>query len=654
MRHLRVAIAGLLIACGSACWADPHLPNLFTDHMVLQRDREIHVWGTAGPNEKITVGLAGHSATATADTAGRWSVNLPPLSVGGPFALTVRGNKEIVIKDVMIGEVWIASGQSNMAFALSGALDSETEVPKADYPQIRLFTVPKKISLSPQEDVPQASWQICTPDTAKKFSAVAYFFARELHRSLNVPIGIIHSSWPGTPIEEWVDARTLDADPDLKSLLDSLKGASPDEKRFAESGLPLALELDDFELIPAEDSGRHTAIADFNDGTARTSFGGVFSYNWPDGPDTRMELSSPGRGDTGFAVRIAGRLDGVQSSFLTARYNLDGSPVDLRAYAGIRFWVRGNGSFRFRSLQPSVSDWDDYASPVLKASAQWQPVTVWLRDLHQEGWGVTMPFTQDALTGFSVEALTNLGYAPMPVSGLYEGMIAPLLPFPVRGAIWYQGESNALKAHQYRKLLPALIDSWRKGSHNPDLEFLFVQLPNHGDIPAEPGESAWAELREAQLLTLEHIPHTGMAVTIDVGDPKDIHPHRKLEVGQRLARWALGTTYKKSIVYSGPLYESMKVEGNEVRIHFTHTGSGLEAHGSNKLRGFAIAGADRKFRWANARIEGDTVVVSNSDVTTPVAVRYAWGESPTCNLFNKDGLPASPFRTDDWPGITGN
>jgi sialate O-acetylesterase len=235
-----------------------------------------------------------------------------------------------------------------------------------------------------------------------------------------------------------------------------------------------------------------------------------------------------------------------------------------------------------------------------------------------------------------------------------------LLPYQFRGALWYQGESNALRAVQYRKLLPALIGNWRDAFQQKDLEFLIVQLPNHGAIPDQPTDSAWAELREAELMTAEKVPHTGIAVTIDVGDPKDLHPHRKKEVGERLAQWALGTMYAADngaagipkSEYSGPLYDSMKIEGHEVRLHFTHTGHGLEAHGEPELHGFAIAGADHKFHWAQARIDRGAVVVSSPDVPNPVAVRYAWGDSPLCNLFNEDGLPASPFRTDDWPGIT--
>lgn len=649
----RIALALSLFACGLGCWADPVLPTLISDHMVLQQGREIHIWGKADAGETVTVTLAGHAATTSADADHQWSVRLPALSAGGPFTLTVLGNQKIEIKDVMIGELWIASGQSNMTFALDGAEGAATEVPKANYPQIRLFTVPKKIALSPQQDTLPAGWKICTPENAKGFSAVAYFFAREIHRKLNVPVGIVESAWPGTAIEDWMAPEAFQADADLKPVLDEWNRASPEEKKFAENSLPLELEFDDFELIPATPGSASKVLANFDDGTVRVSTGGSFSYHWEDAPNAPFELVSPGRGGRGFAARIAGTLDGTQDSTLAASYTLDGPAIDLSSYAGIRFWVRGSGSFRFKSKQSTVTDWDDYAAPVMKASSDWQPVTVIFRDLRQDGWGVVLPFTQDALSGFMIESLTTVEYPPIPVSGLYEGMITPLLPSAFRGALWYQGESNALKAVQYRKLLPLLIQNWRDGLRNQDLEFLLVQLPNHGATPDDPGESAWAELREAQLITSQHVRQTGLAVTIDVGDPKDLHPHRKLEVGQRLASWAEGTVYRQPVEYSGPLYQSMRIEGSEIRVRFSHVGPGLEALNGGQLRGFAIAGVDRKFHWAEARIDRDSVVVSSRDVPSPLAVRYAWADSPTCNLFNREGLPASPFRTDDWPGITG-
>ena len=638
--------------CSMNSLADPSLSALFSDHMVLQQGREIHIWGKADPAEQITVSLAGNSSSAAADAQGDWSLHLPAMRAGGPFVLTVRGKREIVIKDVLIGEVWIASGQSNMTFSLDGTENAATEVAKANYPQIRLFTVPKRIAIAPQANTLPARWEICTPDTAKNFSAVGYFFAREIQRKLNVPVGVVESAWPGTPIEQWMAPEILRADPDLKSTTAEWDRSTAAQKEFAESPLAFDLEFDDFELIPLLGKPEGKVLANFNDGSSYLTTGGSFSYSWAEAPNASFDLASPGHGTGGFAARVSGKLDGTEDSILSATYKLDGSPQNLSMYSGIRFWVRGNGSFRFRSKQATINDYDDYATPVLKAAAEWRPITVPFRDLRQDGWGVVKDFTQDALTGFSIECLTSLEYAPMPFSSLYEGMITPLLPYQFRGALWYQGESNALKAHQYRKLLPAMIQNWRDASHQNDLAFLIVQLPNHGVIPDQPAESAWSELREAELMSAEHVPNTGLAVTIDVGDPLDLHPHRKKEVGERLALWALGTTYKQPIVYSGPLYESMKIQGNEVRLHFSHVGAGLESHGSAALEGFAIAGADRKFHWADARIDGDTVIVSSADVSNPVAVRYAWGDSPRCNLFNKDGLPASPFRTDDWPGIT--
>ena len=644
---------GLLLVVGCSvtlAWADPALPHLIGDHTVFQQEREIRVWGTADPGEQIRVRLSENTRTTKADPIGHWSVLLPAMHAGGPFTLKVLGKKELVIKDVMIGEVWVASGQSNMTFALSNSSGAAEEIPKADYPDIRLFTVPKRVASSPQSDTISASWQPCTPEAAKEFSAVAYYFARDLHRKLNVPIGIIESAWPGTAIEEWIAPEAAQSDPQIKPMLDEWN--RHEGKGFA--GLGFDLEFDDFELLPdPAGPGKPTPFADFEDGSARNALGGYFSYSFRDAPQTSFELAVPGRGGHGYAARVSGQLDASDDPRLTARYRPDGSPVDLSAYSGVRFWARGKGQFRFRSLQPTITDWDDYSTSLLPASPDWAPVTIWFHDLRQEGWGVSLEFSRKSLTGFVIESAPASGYPARPASGLFQGMIAPLLAYPFRGVIWYQGEGNALRALQYRRLLPDLITSWRATTHQPDMQFLIVQLPNHGAVPAQPSESAWAELREAQLLTVKQIPDTGLAVTIDVGEPKDLHPHRKAEVGERLALWALGTTYRKSGVYSGPFYESMSREGNTIRIRFTNIGGGLEAKGGGPVRGFAIAGSDRKFYWASARVDGDSIVVSSPEVGVPVAVRYGWGDSPECNLFNLEGLPASPFRTDEWHDLAG-
>jgi sialate O-acetylesterase len=273
--------------------------------------------------------------------------------------------------------------------------------------------------------------------------------------------------------------------------------------------------------------------------------------------------------------------------------------------------------------------------------------------LRQAGWGVRRAFAPQSLTGFSVDVMrTPNGDPLLPPSSLYHGMIAPLVPFAIRGALWYQGESNAGRAYQYRKLLPALIESWRAAWGQGDFPFLVVQLANYGEGKITAAGSAWAELREAQLLTFRQTPNTGLAVTIDLGEAGNVHPARKAEVGERLALWALGTTYRQRVVYSGPVFESVKAEAGGVRVRFTHTGGGLAAVGGGPLKGFVVAGEDRKFHVARAVIEGDTVKVSSPLATRPVAVRYAWADDPECNLVNREGLPASPFRTDDWPAVT--
>ncbi len=627
-------------------WADPVLPHLISDHAVFQQQRDIHVWGTADAKEKITVTLSQNTASTQADAGGRWSVLLPGMPAGGPFTLKVVGKKTLVVADVMIGEVWVASGQSNMTFAMSGSVGAAEEIPKADYPEIRLFTVPRRVTLSPQLDTRPETWHLCTPDAVKEFSAVAYYFAWELHQKMNIPIGIIESAWPGTAIEEWMSPEALHGNAEIKPILD--RWDRNDGNGFIDGGQSFKLEFDDFELSPAGPAAdKPIPFSNFDDGSVRNTTGGDCSYSWRDAPTTDLELVSPGRRGGGFALRVSGTADASDDSRITTRYHLDDSPADLQAYSGIRFWVRGSGTFRFISSQPTISDWDDYSTQLLPASSAWTPVTVWFRDLRQDGWGVPKEFTPQSLTGFVIESMPGTTYPARPATGLYEGMIAPLLSYPFRGAIWYQGEGNAWRPTEYRKLLPALIDGWRVATHQPDMQFLIVQLPNHGAMPEQPAESAWAEIREAQLLTALHTPGTGLAVTIDVGDPLDLHPHRKAEVGQRLALWALGTTYHKKITYSGPLFESLAIAENAARVKFTHIGGGLVSRGG-PLRGFAIAGTDRKFYWASARVEGDSVVVSSPDVPAPVAVRYAWADSPECNLFNAESLPASPFRTDDW------
>jgi sialate O-acetylesterase len=645
---LCVLMALAALAFATTVNAEPRLPHLFSDHMVLQRDREIHVWGWADPGEAVEVRFAGAARKTRATQDGYWDVLLPPFAAGGPFVLEVRANSIVRFKDVMVGEVWVASGQSNMTYALSEAATGAQDILKANDPELRFFAVPRRIAVEAQVDTLPASWQLCTSDTAKEFSAVAYYFARDLRRNLGVPVGVILSGWPGTAAEEWTDPDSLRRDAILQPIAARWDAVSADVEAYAAHAI--SLEFDDFELLPANAGSPVVSFSNFDDGSSRVSTGGSWSYSWLGAPESVFELAAPGRGGRGYSAKISGELDGTNDARWAVKLRPDGTPVDLSGYAGLRFWVRGNGAFTFRTLQPSITDWDDYGTEMVKATREWRETRVWFKDVKQAGWGVKQKLTLEQISGFAIEAMTPSGFPPRPPSGLYEGMITPLMNYRMRGAIWYQGESNTQRAFQYRTLLPAMIRSWRVGWQEGDFPFLIVQLPNQGHSE-EFADSWWAELREAQLFTAKTVPNTGLAVTIDVGESWNLHPPRKQEVGERLALWALGTTYGEKVAYAGPFYESKQVQGREVRIRFQDAGGGLEAHGET-LMGFTIAGADKKFHRGLARIEGSTVVVSSPEVKAPVAVRYAWGDSPECNLFNNEGLPASPFRTDDWPGAT--
>ncbi len=456
--------------------------------------------------------IGDQTKTATPDAkTGKWTVKLDPLPVGGPHTLTVSGKNTITLKNVLVGEVWICSGQSNMQMAVNGVRGAKEEIAAANYPKIRLISVPLRGTATPQDDF-KGNWVECSPQTVGGFSAAGYFFGRELFKNLDVPIGLIHCSFGGSSCESWVKRSVLEAEPGLKPMLD----------RY------------DREL------------AAYSEGAAKANFEKQMA-NWKKAVAKAKEAGKE-------------------------------KPKPPRA--------------------PS--------------------------DPH-----------------------TNNQFP----ANLYNGMLYPVLPYGIRGAIWYQGETNAGRAYQYRTLFPTLIKSWRAEWQEGDFPFYFVQLANFMAAKPEPSDSAWAELREAQSLTLK-LPATGQAVIIDIGEAGNIHPKNKQDVGKRLALWALAKTYGKDVVYSGPIYKSHEIQGDKIVLSFDSIGGGLVAKGGGQLKGFAIAGSDKKFVWADARIEGDKVVVSSPKVKSPVAVRYAWADNPECNLYNQADLPASPFRTDDWPGIT--
>jgi len=507
-KRLAIAAVSILGIGASVVRAEAKLPAFFADHMVIQRDVADPVWGWAQANEKVTVAFDDQAQTTSADGKGRWMVKLKPVGAGGPHKLSVRGEsgqpKEIA--DILVGEVWVCSGQSNMGFELFESKNGKEEVAAADYPQIRLFKVPRKGAAEPQDDV-KAVWKICGPKTAWDFSAVAYFFGRDLYQKLNVPIGLIDTAYGGTPAEAWTSMEDLSSRPELKMELerrDSIIAAYPEKKAK-------------FDKVLAEWDKEHPK------------------------PTTQEAKAKP-----------------------KAPEGADGAHV---------------------------------------------PTALW------------------------------------------NAMIHPLIPYGIRGAIWYQGESNANRAMEYRTLFPTMIQGWRK-AWGSDFPFLYVQLTGFfsGNPPAtQPRDSYWAELREAQSMTLS-TPNTGMAVIIDIGEERDIHPKNKQDVGKRLALIARAKVYGEKVEDSGPVYKSMKVEGNAIRLTFDHAEDGLVMkETTNADHAFAIAGPDHRFVWAQGKVDGDSVVVSSPEVSDPAAVRYAWDYVPPAVLFNKAGLPASPFRTDDWP-----
>jgi sialate O-acetylesterase len=482
--------------------AEVRLPSLISDHMVLERDAPVRIYGWAEAGEAVRVRLAGQSASATADAAGRWEVWLGPLAAGGPYELSVAGRNSLTVRDVMVGEVWVASGQSNMVWPVERSRDADKEAAAANYPGIRLFKVALKVADQPAEDV-EGAWQICSPETVKGFSAVGYFFARHLHQKLGLPVGVIQSAWGGTPAQAWTSRVTLISEPTLQ-----------------------------------------TYLVEWN----------RVLVNWPE--------------------------------------------ARRRYEARLRRWEQEAAQAKQEGRQPPA-----------KPGAPMGP-----------------------------------GHPHTP-AGLYNAMIAPLTPYAIRGAIWYQGESNANNyAYLYRTLFEAMIRDWRQAWGQGDFPFLFVQLANYAKAPPN---GAWSLVQEAQLKTLE-LRNTAMAVIIDIGEAEDIHPKNKQDVGLRLALAARALVYGEKLVYSGPVFRQATREGSRLRLWFDHVGGGLRARGG-VLKEFVLAGPDRVFHRAEAQIEGDTVVVSSSAVAEPAAVRYAWADNPECTLFNAEGLPASPFRSDAWP-----
>ena len=627
--------------------ANIRLPQLFTSHMVLQRDRPIPIWGWADAKETITITFKGQTQTVVAGKDGTWRITLKPEPAGGPFDLSFKGKNQIVLQDILLGDVWICSGQSNMEWEVEETENAPQEIANANFSQIRHFKVNKTLALVPQTDVPSSSgWTVCSPESVSKYTAVGYFFARTLHQKRNIPIGLINTSWGGTMVETWISKEAFAQNADFKEMI---------------ADLPV-IDLDSLSKVKKAALNKHVLRLQgpFSDSSTISQWKNL-NYNdenWPN-------LAAPGNWEN----QPLGELDG--QVWLRKSFELDSAEQIKNAVLHLS----------------KIDDWDDtylngvligstdrytflrkYAIPAGLLRKGKNVIAVKVTDTGGGGgiWGdaadlyLEMDQKQLSLAGywkFQVADISIISHGVGPndyPTLLYNAMIAPLIPVGIKGAIWYQGESNADRAEEYQKSFSLMINDWRKRWNQGDFPFYFVQLAS---FKAQNGNSnqgsTWAELREAQTNTLQ-LPHTGMAITTDIGNPEDIHPRNKQDVGKRLAALALNNDYGQATICQGPTLNTMTLEGNRAILSFGNLGTGLMTKDKyGYLRGFEIAGADQKFYYAKAWIENNHVVVFQENVPTPVAVRYGWAdEASDNNLYNQEGFPAPPFRTDNWPGIT--
>ena len=632
------------------------LASVFSDHAVLQRDRAIPVWGWAEAGESVAVELAGRQAKAKAGADGRWQVSLPALPAGGPHTLTVRGSVTLEVRDVLVGEVWLCSGQSNMEWPLSLAADGAAETAAADCPTMRLFTVPRRFSLTPTADV-VACWAVCSPKDASTFSAVGYFFGRDLQRRLGVPIGLINCSWGGTNAQTWTSEEGLAAEPALRGYLEDLSQARDCSAGKAQAAY-LAARRKFLAQLPQDAGNRGFAEGwakpEYDDsawGTmavpeywSRTGLlaNGVCWFRrsvdvpagWCGG-NLRLSLGAADKSDDTYfnGARIGGlNWADDPASWSTPREYV--VPAALVKPGRNTIAVRVLSNFSGGGLVgPAIAM---QLAPAAQAKAAPIPLAGAWRCRIEQDFGV-VPKTAEPASPRDQNIPTTL----------FNGMVAPLIPYALRGAIWYQGESNAGDAARYRTLFPALIRDWRRHWGSGEFPFLFVQLANYVSTgsTADYEDTAWPRLREAQGLA-RALPNTGMAVIIDIGEAHDIHPRNKKDVGLRLALLALAQTYGQPVACCGPQFRALHAEGGALRLDFNHA-EGLRAR-DGIVRGFAVAGEDRVFHVAAGRIEGTSVVVGSPNVAKPKAARYGWGDCPTCTLCNGANLPAEPFRTDSW------
>ena len=639
-----------IIACTNS-YADVRLSKLFGSNMILQRNQIIPIWGWAEPGEQISITIVGKSLTTTAKADSSWQIDFSDMRlVGHPFDILIQGKNFIKLENVLMGDVWLCGGQSNMEFTFEmlGAYKEITSTYRND--AIRLIDVDNISSQEIKKDIKSEGWKVTHPNNTSKFSAVGFFFAEELQKRYQIPIGLIASNWGGSPAEVWMSPTALASFPtiiseyrkkeeEIKTRIQFQHKRSKELPKWIEK----VISLDSGSIqswgamlnnIPA--SWQNTSLPGMMDQNNLDEFDGIIwfakTFDVPSSFKSKEDMLELGKIDDADATWLNGvKIGNTNTVDEDRNYKIpSGLLKPNNNILIVRLLDHGwNGGIQKDTIAIRSS-----LGAVINLNGEWKTKT-----------GYNFKNLPEFIEPDYV-ALVN--WQP---SSLYNGMIAPLLKVPLKGVIWYQGESNAGRAYEYRKLFPALIQDWRMNMGNQNLPFLYVQLANYLKPDSTPQIDPWPELREAQLLALK-IPNTGMAVAIDVGEEKDIHPKNKQAVGMRLAKIAEKLVYKENIIVLGPLYKSMKIEDSKIRINFTELGRGLMAKGG-ELMEFAIAGADQKFVYAKAKIDGNSIIVYSSKVPQPVAVRYAWANNPSkANLYNLDGYPASPFRTDTWKGIT--
>jgi sialate O-acetylesterase len=650
------------------------MPSIFSDNMVLQQKSDAPFWGKGNPGDDVVIKASwGASAKTTVPDDGLWKVKLHIPKAGGPFEINLKvGDTTIVYKNVMSGEVWVCSGQSNMEFPLLGwppqnpMKNSAEEIAQANYPNMRLFTVARAVSNVPDFNC-TGTWSECTPQTAANFSAVAYFFGRKLYKELNIPIGLIFTSWGGTKIQSWISAKYLSQMSEYKPVVEKIAASSSEIKKlndwvYSHRVINISSKKPDEQYKNLDFNDSECSKPDFDDSAWKemklptywevTEVGNFDGAVW-----FRKKIEVPKSWENHDLVIGLGPVDDMDETFVNgvkvggmeqvgfyATPRIYNVPKDIVNDSILTIAVRvidngGGGGIWGKPEEMKISLKSDTANGIsLAGDWKYLPVAEFLNGKFYVYNIQDQEFYSKPKISIDVSA-----YTP---TMLYNGMIAPIIPYSIRGVIWYQGESNSDLSsdyNNYKFLFPLMIKNWRNDWHEGSFPFYYVQI-----APFTYGESSKSQVvREAQFLTLS-VPNTGMAVTLDIGSLETIHPPDKQDVGKRLALWALAKNYGKNVTYSGPLYKSMKIEGSKIILSFTHVGKGLVFKPINGETNFLIAGKDSNFANADVNVKGNKLIISSSYVQNPTAVRYAWSNTAEATLFNKDGLPASTFKTDNW------